>query len=502
MTGCDQARVAISARADGEAVGSGLEQHLVDCDSCRSFEQTVRRLRRELRIAEVGVGVDVSGAVLVALAAGTAKPASRSEGGAPARQPAAGADHRLDARARRHRPGLPSGERAGPWRWRTAGATAALVLAVGAMAFGAGRASQPVVVIETGRADQAARSAIDSSTGASVASSDLAVVWNRDRLDPAVIERLAGRVPAMTVVRRATVGLTASWDERGEPVDRPDDGWSIPLDVVAVDPASYGQLLGGEPLSSLGDGEVLLGATSAGLRDLGPGSRLAFGDVELTVVGVVDDGTVGAAEAAVTTATGDRLGVVTDRYAVVATGEPAEALGHWLEAGVDTPVRVRASGETAHLRNADAVLPQVQVKELFGEFATRPRGDGFEVDPQWFADSIVTADLPLVGSVTCHREVMPALQQIMAELEEDGFAAVITPERFQGCWNARNIRATGDLSRHSWGVAVDLTAGGPDPGSVAERLSRVFGAYGFTWGGGWLAPDDAHFEYLEPATDR
>lgn len=54
------------------------------------------------------------------------------------------------------------------------------------------------------------------------------------------------------------------------------------------------------------------------------------------------------------------------------------------------------------------------------------------------------------------------------------------------------------MSRHAWGVAVDLNypanVRGRSPGQD-PRLVEAFERYGFTWGGTWLIPDPAHFEW-------
>ena len=70
-----------------------------------------------------------------------------------------------------------------------------------------------------------------------------------------------------------------------------------------------------EAIAGLGDGEALLGTTSARLRRLGPGGVLDLADGQsVTVAAVVSDSAVGGAELAVDRSTGERLGVATDRY--------------------------------------------------------------------------------------------------------------------------------------------------------------------------------------------
>src|SRR5439155_626149 len=63
----------------------------------------------------------------------------------------------------------------------------------------------------------------------------------------------------------------------------------------------------------------------------------------------------------------------------------------------------------------------------------------------------------------------------------------------------RTLIEGGDRSRHAWGAAVDLNyAKNPTQIVSAQdpRLVDVMTRWGFTWGGHWLVPDPAHFEFL------
>ncbi len=162
-------------------------------------------------------------------------------------------------------------------------------------------------------------------------------------------------------------------------------------------------------------------------------------------------------------------------------------------------MRFRGPGETPYLRHADAVLPQVIIKSNFGEFLVRRGDGGLVVDPAWFEENVVSATLPVVGSVTCHRSIMPLLQSVLETMIEDGNGDLIDPGGFQGCWNPRYISDSDTLSRHSWGVAIDINHTDNPTGTSAvmpQALIDAFVAQGFTWGGDWLIPDPAHFEWV------
>jgi hypothetical protein len=335
------------------------------------------------------------------------------------------------------------------------------------------------------------------------------LAWTSGGLDPGLAAAAAGdpEVAAASVVAAGTVDLVASHGADGAVVDAPAPGWAIPLEAVAIDPATHTAFVGGPDLvavAGLGPGQALLGATSAELRRLGPGGRLTLaGGTTVTVVGVVGDTAIGGAELAVDRATGAGLGVSTDRYVLLAHRGDRSGLEQRLRATLppDRPVRFRGAGETPFLRHGDAVLPQVLIKQRFGEFAYRPApGDAFEQDPAWQAENLVTVDLPIIGTARCHRLVVGALDGALREVVDANLAALVDPAGFAGCWNPRTSRTTG-ISRHAWGVAVDLNAGANPTGlaSVQDpRLEAVFARWGFTEGSRWLVPDAGHFEYVSP----
>jgi hypothetical protein len=242
------------------------------------------------------------------------------------------------------------------------------------------------------------------------------------------------------------------------------------------------------------------------LRGLEGGDLVTLeGGRSLTVAGVVDDVLIGAAEGAVRVRDADQLGVTTERYLLIRHQSSRVVVEMAVRSllGPDTAVRVRAPGETPVLRHGDAVLPQVLIKEQFGEFAYRPRGDGsFEIDRGWLEANIVTVDVPLLGPVTCHRNLVSALIGAMTELEESNLGFLVEPEGSQGCFNPRFIANRRDISRHAWGAAIDINIG-TNPAGIESaqdpRLLAIMERWGFTSGHDWLIPDPGHFEYLRPA---
>jgi hypothetical protein len=120
------------------------------------------------------------------------------------------------------------------------------------------------------------------------------------------------------------------------------------------------------------------------------------------------------------------------------------------------------------------------------------------VDPKWVAENIVTASVPIIGRMTCHKAMIPQLTRALNEIVAAGLADKIHPEQYEGCYWPKLIEDSDHLSMHAWGLAFDintatnqrLTKGDMDPGVVA-----VFKKWGFRWGGDWKdTPDPMHFE--------
>ncbi len=105
--------------------------------------------------------------------------------------------------------------------------------------------------------------------------------------------------------------------------------------------------------------------------------------------------------------------------------------------------------------------------------------------------------------------MVPYLRSAIDEVIEVGLDSIIDRADFQiagGCYNARLIRGGdkgGAISRHSWGIAVDINpSSNPYGGVVAmdPRVVEIFHKWGFAWGGGWVYTDGAHFEWTRLPT--
>lgn len=337
---------------------------------------------------------------------------------------------------------------------------------------------------------------------------EAAVVWTSGGLP----EGLAAAVAALPEVAQATVvtgdpqELTSVTGADGVAAAGLPEGVVVPLDVLGIDPQGYAAFVApsARPLvAALRPGEALLSDTAADLRGVGAGAVLTLaGGTVLTVAGAVSD--VAASGAEVLVHAGDEV-VATPRFVLVVPAAAREALETAVREAAPgaRALRVRGLGETPFLRHGDAVLTLAAVKATFGEFAYRDlAGRDIAQLGGWAEANLATTDLPLLGTVRCHQAVVPALEAVAEQLVAEGLTrGQVNPGPGDGCHAARRIAPGAAVSRHAWGIALDLhAASNPTgaPGHQDPRVVEAFRDHGFTWGGEWLVPDPAHFEYVGP----
>jgi D-alanyl-D-alanine carboxypeptidase len=338
------------------------------------------------------------------------------------------------------------------------------------------------------------------------------LVWVPWRL-PASLAGAAGRVPGVATVVQVTGGtawMTAATSRDGTAVERPPAGYRIPIDVGAADPAEYAALYASPP-AALADlarrpGEGLFASAETTLRRIGAGGRIAFGPVNVPVAGAVSDAISGYHELFVTPPTAARLGLTSPKYLLVLPrpGAPIADVERRLRALVRPPTKVLVTRANAvpFDRDSPNTLPASLEKLAMGEFAARQLPGGtMALDPAWTAAHIETADVPVLGRVTCNRAFVPILRTALAEVERRGLASTIHPGQYAGCFVPKFVLhdPTQIISHHTWGSAFDINV--PENGFGAPphedlRLVSVFESLGFQWGGRWMVPDGMHFEFL------
>jgi hypothetical protein len=121
-------------------------------------------------------------------------------------------------------------------------------------------------------------------------------------------------------------------------------------------------------------------------------------------------------------------------------------------------------------------------------------------DPAWVREHITTDVVPILGSVTCNKAMIPQLKAALSEIVTQGLAHEIHPDEYAGCYYPRFIAGSTQLSNHAFGLALDLNVPGNQRGTVGEmnrEVVAIFKHWGFGWGGDWSYTDPMHFELRE-----
>jgi hypothetical protein len=146
------------------------------------------------------------------------------------------------------------------------------------------------------------------------------------------------------------------------------------------------------------------------------------------------------------------------------------------------------------------------VADAVGTFRYSVIGGGrIAPEPAWVRSHISTEQVPILGSVTCNRLMMPQLRAALEEISSSGLADKIHPDEYAGCYYPRFIAGTTTLSNHSFGLALDLNVPGNQRGTAGEidrTVVSIFKKWGFAWGGDWSYTDPMHFEMAKLVAPR
>jgi hypothetical protein len=198
----------------------------------------------------------------------------------------------------------------------------------------------------------------------------------------------------------------------------------------------------------------------------------------------------------------DKLHMVKDNALLVSTGEasPEEALKVLRRnVGDRGSVTLLALHFDPHAAQT-AVLTGGSVARAVGSFTYTANADGtVNPDSRWVHAYIRTEQVPILGSVTCNKAMLPQLRLALKRVVADGLAPQVHPSEYGGCYVPRFIAkdpAKG-LSFHTFGTAIDLNVPGNQRGTVGtidRRVVHIFEVCGFNWGGTWRYTDPMHFE--------
>lgn len=291
-------------------------------------------------------------------------------------------------------------------------------------------------------------------------------------------------------------------------------GAGFPMSSLAVDATAITATMGDEVAMAAGGGRIVMGATAAAQNSIAPGDMVTLmgwnGVAATFEVGAVEpDPVISGVEIVMSVESAVPLGFVRPfsiRVWGFDTRESAQvSLQSLQDTWVQRRIRVRMSWQDALL---DDTVTQARMKALLGDFwVVRGVGGTLQIDPAWKTAHIARVKLPLVGPLRCNPVVAAAAAQALQELADTGSSALIhsTDTRAHGgCFSARETRSLSgnsgrNLSRHTWGAAIDINPSQNPYGGASRMDGRVIDAFrrhGFVWGGSFIVPDPMHFEYV------
>ncbi|MGA1550814.1 MAG: M15 family metallopeptidase [Ilumatobacteraceae bacterium] len=306
----------------------------------------------------------------------------------------------------------------------------------------------------------------------------------------------------------------------GVPVLNAPSGLRYPMSVSALPEHAVIALMGPGVSSGLDAGRMVMGETSAGLHGIVAGDvveLIAFNGsvVSLAVSSVVPDSVVRGTEILVDLDAAGRLGMSRDTYVIGWNVDRGAFQAGYLAGPLANrrETKVRRSWDAP---DPDSTLSTARVKQQLGIPAYVVRGDGtVGIDDGWVAANLPGERLLLNESIRirarCHNGVNDALRAALAEIAASGRAAAVNvtnSNRYGGCFQARFNRIAGDigiLSRHTWGMALDINTADNCQGCrpvLDCDVVRTFRRHGFAWGGTFTRPDGMHFEWVGEPRDQ
>ena len=332
------------------------------------------------------------------------------------------------------------------------------------------------------------------------------IVTSAETIAPDLVDRI-----------RALPGITDV--ERVSRVEIPVENRT--LSVLAVDPATYRNYVVSLLSAQTDDVWARVAGGEVAVR---PGARRALptDDRGFVTLGSTQDAPrihVGAhaqqtwqADAVVNETWIDTLGMTPDNSLLIRTAsaapgplrKPLERLLRGTDASVQMTDVVAREGLDPDVVQTAVVVGTIA--DAVGVYRYRVLGGGrIAPDPAWVAEHVTTESVPILGSVTCNKLLLPQLRAALEEIVARGLADRIHPGEYAGCYYPRFIAGSTTLSNHAFGLALDLNVPGNQRGTAGEMDRGVVAAFerwGFAWGGRWRYTDPMHFEMNELVTPR
>ena len=304
----------------------------------------------------------------------------------------------------------------------------------------------------------------------------------------------------VTFIGRANVGLESTTFANNEINLTTLDNFLYNLSIKTIESTVVDYFYDEESAQAIRDNKIVISGLTASRYELNVGDYVNLVGLNSEIIPievgkVIKDSKIGWFEGVVNKELGFKLGIYRNIQAIIWDSHINE--NFLIELHKNISYRKVKLTFRENRVNKNWVLPTALVKEMFGDFQIKERdGVWITTEPEWREENIQNKRMPILGITRCHRLMWEPLEGALNQILEEGLEEYLSIEEWRssgGCYAPRRINrfdAGGSISRHAWGIAIDINTKSGYPPRVVE----IFNDWGFAWGGTWTSPDEMHFE--------
>ena len=304
----------------------------------------------------------------------------------------------------------------------------------------------------------------------------------------------------VTFIGRANVGLESTTFANNEINLTTLDNFLYNLSIKTIESTVVDYFYDEESAQAIRENKIVISELTASRYELNVGDYVNLVGLNSEIIPievgkVIKDSKIGWFEGVVNKDLGFKLGIYRNIQAIIWDSHINENFLIELHKNINYR-KVKLTFRENRV-NKNWVLPTALVKEMFGDFQIKERdGVWITTEPEWREENIQNKRMPILGITRCHRLMWEPLEGALNQILEEGLEEYLIIEEWKssgGCYAPRRINrfdAGGSISRHAWGIAIDINTKSGYPPRVVE----IFNDWGFAWGGTWTSPDEMHFE--------
>ena len=315
-----------------------------------------------------------------------------------------------------------------------------------------------------------------------------------------IIESVKNLESNVTFIGRANIGLESTTAPNEEVKVSTLENFLYSVSVKTIDSKVTNMFYDADTADVINSGMLVVSSLTSERYQLEVGDIVNFvglnnEKITLEVGKIIKDSTLGWFEIVVNKEVGYKLGIFRNIQAIIWDSKVTE--NFFIELHRNIEYRKVKFTYKKQSPNKNWVLPNALIKEMFGDFQIKERdGVWITTEPEWREENIQNKRMPILGITRCHRLMWEPLEGALNQILEEGLEGYLSIKEWRssgGCYAPRRISrfdAGGSISRHAWGIAIDInTKSGYPP-----RIVEIFNSWGFAWGGTWTSPDEMHFE--------